>query len=196
MRKNIASVVTVLSLSLFLTACQEQKAPQKTQAPKPVVGVVDTGRVYSESKAGKAGSDYLEKIQVAMQDELISMQEAMQKDPSEANMASFQQKYAGFQQRINLEQEQVVTKLNDALQNALDSYRDTAGLAVIIPAETVMSLSPSADVTAHIVDALNKIDVTFEPIILPEPVAPVSEAPSEEAPAEKAPTEAETPAAQ
>ncbi|MFI3272937.1 MAG: OmpH family outer membrane protein [Pseudomonadota bacterium] len=166
MRKNVTAVLSVLSLSLLLTACQE-KVEQKQ-----VVGVVDTARIYTESKAGLDGGKYLEDLQMSMQNELIAMQESLQENPSEASIMLFQQKYASFQERIALEQEQVVTTLNDALQTAMDAYRAQSGLEVLVAAETVMSMSADADVTGHIITALDKMKVEFTPVIMPEPVMP------------------------
>ncbi len=198
MRKHVV-LLSAVSLSLLLTACQENGKQETVKAEKfeqkQVVGVVDTARVYADSKAGIEGGNYLESVQLGMQDELIALQESMQENPTEASIALFQEKYAAFQERINLEQEQVVTKLNAALQEAMDSYRQERGLEVLIPAEAVMSMSASADVTQDIIAVLDKMPVEYVPVVLPEPVLKetvieelIPEAPAEEvAPAEVSP---------
>lgn len=189
MRKRTTALLSVLSLSLLLTACQE-KIEQKQS-----IGVVDTASIYANSKAGLEAGDYLEKLQMTMQEELVALQESMQADPSEANIILFQEKYASFQERMTLEQEQVVTALNGALQEAMDSYRKERGLEVLIASETVMSMSAEADVTKDIIVAMDKLNVVYTPVVMPEPapvMAPV-EAPAVASEVEVAPkVEAET----
>lgn len=187
MRKNILAVLSVLSLSLLVTACNEVKQEKVEQ--KQAIGVIDTARVYADSKLGIAGADYLEKMQTTMQDELVALQKGMQENPSEALIAEFQAKYAGFQERINLEQEQVVTKLNDALQKAMDTYREDNGLEVIIASEAVTSMSAKADVTGGIINLLDGMKVEFTPIKMPAPElkAPVEEAPAVDTAVQEAP---------
>ncbi len=180
MRKNIFAVLSVLSLSLLVTACNEVKQEKVEQ--KQAIGVIDTARVYADSKLGLAGGDYLEKMQATMQDELVALQKGMQENPSDVLIAEFQAKYAGFQERINLEQEQVVTKLNDALQEAMDKYREDNGLEVIIAAEAVASMGKKADVTDGIINLLDGMKVEFTPIKMPEPVEAAVKAPVEAAP--------------
>lgn len=171
MRKNVTAILSVLTLSLFLGACQEkQDANHDKVQQKQSIGVVDTARIYADSKAGIAGGEYLEKVQMDMQEELVALQAGLQENPSEASIALFQEKYAGFQERITLEQEQVVNTLNTALQKAMDSYRTEQGLEVLVAAEAVMSMSDTADVTGGIIDILDGMTVEFTPIVMPEPV--------------------------
>lgn len=161
MRNRLTALLLVFCLSLFLTACKDK--------PKQVVGVIDTSRIYTESKAGIAAGEYLEELHATMQNELLALQEELQNNPSDESMMLFQQKYAEFQQRIGLEQEQVIETLQVALQEAMDTYRAKSGLEVLIEAEMVMSMNKNADVTSKIIATLDKIDVVFTPVVMPEP---------------------------
>lgn len=173
MRKNIMCLLTVLSLAVLLSGCNQPK--------QSVVGVVDTSRVYQESEAGKAGVKYLESLQAKMQNDLSTMQEKLQKNPTEETTKEFQTLYSSFQQQLSTEQQRIILKLNDSLQAVLDAYRTEKGLEVIVGTESVLSVSPEADVTNDIIVEMNKRSIAFEKPVTPE--TPAVEAPAVAEPA-------------
>ena len=85
------------------------------------------------------------------------------------------------QQRMQVEQQNVVNVLYDTMQRIVNAYRTEKGYALIISSEAAASFDPKTDVTADIIAAMNKQKVEFKPVA-PEgdaaaaPAAPAAEA--------------------
>ena len=95
------------------------------------------------------------------------------------------------QQRMQVEQQNVVNVLYDTMQRIVNAYRTEKGYALIISSEAAASFDPKTDVTADIIAAMNKQKVEFKPVA-PEGDAAAAPAAEASKPADKA---AEKPAA-
>ena len=131
----------------------------------PSVAVVDSARIFKESEPGKAGIKHLETLHESMQAQLIALQEALMETPNDvALQQKLQEKYLVYQQRISVEQQQVINILNDAIQQALDACRVQQNLAVIVGTDVVLSHGPAADITDAVIREVNKTAVAFTPL--------------------------------
>ena len=150
----------LLIAALFLSGCTN---PFDSSAPN--VAVVDSTRVFKESEPGKAGIKHLESLHESMQAELNTLQQALQDKPKDETLQqTLQEKYMVYQQRISAEQQHVINTLNEAIQKALDVCRVQQKLALIVGTDVVLSYGPAADVTAAVIQEVNKTKVEFKPI--------------------------------
>ena len=180
-----------LLLSLMLIACQQGEGSSQAK-----LAVVDMTRVMRDSEAGKAGVKHLESLQADMQAQLNDIQKRLEQNADDADaQKELQTVYMASQQRMQVEQQNVVNVLYDTMQRIINAYRADKGYALIISSEAAASFDPKADVTNDIITAMDKQKVDFKPAAEAEK-APEAEAGKDagqaEKPAEKA---AEKPAA-
>ena len=152
-------------------------------------------RIMRDSEAGKAGVKHLEALQADMQEQLNAIQGRLEKNGSDADaQKELQTVYMMSQQRMQVEQQNVVNVLYDTMQRIVNAYRTEKGYALIISSEAAASFDPKTDVTADIIAAMNKQKVEFKPVAPEGDAAAAPAAPAAEAskPADKA---AEKPAA-
>lgn len=162
--RTFGALALTLVLAFSLVGCTASK-----------VAVVNPARLFQDSEPGKAGIEHLKQIETAMQAQLQVAQGMIEKSPNdEALRARFQKTFMGYQQVVNSEQQKVVERINELMQQALDAYRAQKSYAVIMNAEGLLSFDPQADVTDAIIVEMNRTKVAFEPVKLEE----ISAAPS------------------
>ena len=192
-------VLSLLVLCLAVSGCQQ------TQEPAVKVGVVDMNRLLRDSEPGKEASRFLEGMQKEIQQQIDDVQARLGKDPeNEALQRELQAIYMGGQQRINAEQQNVVSQLLDLTQRLVNNYRKANGLSVVLGTDVAVAYDPALDVTNALLDEMNKQKVNFVSVSNPQPEAPADEAPAKaaqdtkaaEKPAEKPAPAAEKPAAE
>ena len=180
-----------LMLSLMLIACQQGEGSSQAK-----LAVVDMTRVMRDSEAGKAGVKHLEGLQADMQAQLNDIQKRLEENAEDVEaQKELQTVYMASQQRMQVEQQNVVNVLYDTMQRIINAYRADKGYALIISSEAAASFDSKADVTSDIIAAMDKQKIDFKPAVEAEK-APEAEAGKDagqaEKPAEKA---AEKPAA-
>lgn len=182
-------VLSLLVLCLAVSGCQQ------TQEPAVKVGVVDMNRLLRDSEPGKEASRFLEGMQKEIQQQIDDVQARLGKDPeNEALQRELQAIYMGGQQRINAEQQNVVSQLLDLTQRLVNNYRKANGLSVVLGTDVAVAYDPVLDVTNALLDEMNKQKVNFVSVSNPQPEAPAAAAaPAAEAPA-KAAQDTEAPA--
>ena len=167
-----------LLLSFMLFACQ-----QADNNAQPKMAVVDMARVMRDSELGKAGVKFLESLQGDMQTKLNDIQQRLEANPKDAEaQKELQAVYMSAQQRMQVEQQNVVNLLYDAIQRVINTYRTEKGYAVIISTEAVAAFDSKSDVTNEVLDLVNKQKLDFKS------VTPEAEKAPEAAPAPKAET--------
>lgn len=163
-----------LVLCFMLFACQEN-----SQVASAKMAVVDLARLMSDSAPGREGIKFLESRQAAIQEKLDAMQEKLEKNPQDDSaMQEYQRFFSMAQQRMQAEQQNVVSLLFDTVQRVLNSYRTDNGYEVIISADAVQSYNPALDITASVLGEINKQKIEFKP--LPEAQA-TQDKPADEA---------------
>lgn len=173
-----------LMLSLMLIACQQGEG-----SSQPKLAVVDMTRIMRDSEAGKAGVKHLEALQADMQEQLNTIQGRLEKNANDADaQKELQTVYMMSQQRMQVEQQNVVNVLYDTMQRIINAYRTEKGYALIISSEAAASFDPKADVTTDIIAAMNKQKVDFKSAAA-EGAADAAAAPAVEAPKAAAPAE-------
>ena len=132
-------VLSLLVLCLAVSGCQQ------TQEPAVKVGVVDMNRLLRDSEPGKEASRFLEGMQKEIQQQIDDVQARLGKDPENENLQrELQAIYMGGQQRINAEQQNVVSQLLDLTQRLVNNYRKANGLSVVLG--TDVAVAPGAPV--------------------------------------------------
>lgn len=183
-----------LLLSLMLIACQQGEGSSQAK-----LAVVDMTRVMRDSEAGKAGVKHLEGLQADMQAQLNNIQKRLEQNADDADaQKELQTVYMASQQRMQVEQQNVVNVLYDTMQRIINAYRADKGYALIISSEAAASFDPKADVTSDIIAAMDKQKIDFKPAGEAEK-APEAEAakPADKAaekPADKSADKADKPA--
>lgn len=160
---------------LLLPACQ-----QAADNAGPKLAVVDMARIMRDSEPGKAGVKFLEGLQAEMQGKLNDIQARLEKDPKdEAAQKELQSVYMASQQRMQVEQQNVVNLLYDSIQRVLNTFRAEKGYEVIINAEAAAAFDAKADVTAAVIADVNKQKIDFKAVAAeaaPSQAAPGTEA--------------------
>ena len=147
-----------LLLSLMLIACQQGEGTSQSK-----LAVVDMTRIMRDSEAGKAGVKHLEALQADMQEQLNAIQGRLEKNGSDADaQKELQTVYMMSQQRMQVEQQNVVNVLYDTMQRIINAYRADKGYALIISSEAAASFDPKADVTNDIIAAMDKQKIDFK----------------------------------
>ena len=154
-KKILFPLFLLLLLSAF--GCNEG-------APKPKVGVVDSSKAFQESKAGKDGVAYLDALGKDLQAELAALQLAAEKEDTDDTRTALQQGFNQLQQRFGAEQQQVMNKVTDAYQKAVDAVRAEEGLEVVLGTDAAVSFDSKADITKKVIDKMNAAPVAFERI--------------------------------
>lgn len=179
-------ILSLLVLCLAVSGCQQ------TQEPAVKVGVVDMNRLLRDSEPGKEASRFLEAMQKEIQQQIDDVQARLGKDPENENLQrELQAIYMGGQQRINAEQQNVVSQLLDLTQRLVNNYRKANGLSVVLGTDVAVAYDPALDVTNALLDEMNKQKVNFVSVSNPQPEAPAAA----DAPAAQDAKAAEKPAA-
>ena len=160
-------ILSLLVLCLAVSGCQQ------TQEPAVKVGVVDMNRLLRDSEPGKEASRFLEGMQKEIQQQIDDVQARLGKDPENENLQrELQAIYMGGQQRINAEQQNVVSQLLDLTQRLVNNYRKANGLSVVLGTDVAVAYDPALDVTNALLDEMNKQKVNFVSVSNPQPEAP------------------------
>lgn len=75
------------------------------------------------------------------------------------------------QQRMQVEQQNVVNLLYDTIQRVINTYRTDKGYAIIISTEAAAAYDSKSDVTNEVLELVNKQKLEFKPAA-PEPPPP------------------------
>lgn len=162
-------ILSLLVLCLAVSGCQQ------TQEPAVKVGVVDMNRLLRDSEPGKEASRFLEGMQKEIQQQIDDVQARLCKDPENENLQrELQAIYMGGQQRINAEQQNVVSQLLDLTQRLVNNYRKANGLSVVLGTDVAVAYDPALDVTNALLDEMNKQKVNFVSVSNPQPEAPAA----------------------
>ena len=152
----------LVALSLFAFGCNGKR-----------VAIVNTDMVYKDSSASEKGTEYLRAVSADMQkayeEAAAKVENAKGKKEKQEAQEAMQATLVEMQQRLNAEQQQVVTALTDAYKKAMDNCRTKGKFDLIIPSEAALSYDPAIDVTQKVLDEMNAMPIEFTPI---KPEAP------------------------
>lgn len=158
--KKFSSIVSLFFFSfLFLN-----------QAMAMEIAVVDTNKIFEESKPGKEVVEYLNSIQKDMIKKLETIEEKRKKvenDESKkdllANIEKEMQATAyEAQTKIQATQESVFAIISSKLIETIEKYRKENKITVILHATDTISFDNKIDVTDKIMQEFNKVQIDFE----------------------------------
>ena len=197
MNKNIVSALALASMLVLLGGCNEEKQPQK---PAPQFGVVQLSKLYQDSQFGKAGVERMKQIEekaVAMlkegQAEMEKARAAGNEEEATRLEGDLQTHVYFIQEAIKHDQEHVMNVMQTAMKKVFNKYSEEHGLFGVFSADTMLSASPEADITAQMMAQIDKVEPafgdlpSFELPKLPEPANALPLESEQAAPAEAAP---------
>ena len=186
------SRIVVLTFCL-LVSCLCLGCEQSASGPSQKIGVVNINHILVDSEPGRAAAKYMENLQDSLREQANALQQKMLKaeqeskenDPKkEAVQKEVQVAYMQLQTKLQSEQQNINSILNDLVHRVVEKYRKENGFSIIIFSDVALSFEDKVDVTSGITAAMNKEKVEFKP--LPEPEAAKPEGEKTESPA-KAP---------
>ncbi len=177
MKIRLISLLAAVAMVLSLAGCDDNKADKPFK-----IAVINSERVIAESVAGKAGSAHMNAVSGELQAQLVKLRAEYEADPKNKELEKkLQQGFVELQQRFAEQQAFVNAKLNEAYQKALVSFREKHGIDIVLPAESVLSSGPRADMTAQLIAEFDKFEVSFAAPAQEQPpagaAAPVQAAP-------------------
>lgn len=157
MFKNIFKLVLIISMAAVVAGCQQQANSNAK------IGFVDTNKVFKECKAGVEGMSYLKKSSEEFQAKFAEMQKQMGGNQTEENTRKFQEALGEYQNKMGAEQNRIVEALQNGFTKAVDDYRKANGYSAIIGVEAAISYDKSADISAKIIEAMDKMEIKIKP---------------------------------
>lgn len=175
MLRNILIVSVFCFVTLFgLVACNKDDSPR--------VAMVNAEKVYQNSKLAQEGMKYVETLSEKFQARLEQMQQAVQAEPENQELASaFQAELMGLQGDFEARQVEAGNKLNKLFEEVIEEYRAQNKLEVILPSQVVLSSRAGADVTDAIIQLLDSKNIDYGSTDISTGGAP--KAPTEDTPA-------------
>ena len=149
-------LASLLALMFLVTACNGKN-----------IAYVNTETIYQKSSVSEKGTTYLKGISSEVEAELVQLQKNVENAPKKDKQAAqveLQAAFASIQQRLNAEQQQVVTVWSDAYKKALEQCRQKYHISAFFPADVILSGDPALDLTEKVLEEMNTIPVTFTPL--------------------------------
>ena len=141
------------------TAETAKAAPSGTR-----IAVINTGKIFQDSKGGKAGAAHLDALGKELQAELVKLQAETQDGKNKQAMEKLQERLAQMQQRFEAEQQMVLNTLNAAYQKAVDQCRKEDGIDLVINEDTALSFSPNIDISQKVIARMDLTPVVYTPL--------------------------------
>lgn len=160
-------------LVAVLCACE-----QGGSAVQQKIGVVNINRIMVDSTCARAAAKYMENMQNSVRARLTELQGKAEDENAENEALQNEVKLAYA--KMQAEQQNVQSILNDLLHRTVETYRKEHGFTMILFSDVVLSFEEAVDVTSDITAAMNKENVEFKPLPEPRPEAPEAAASPDE----------------
>ena len=199
--------ILILSLCLLLSSLMfgcDQSAPSQK------IGIVNINRILVDSEPGRQAAKYIETLQDKLREEATDLQKKAQalaeKEKQEGSKVTEEEKeelqkdiqmgYLRLQNKLQAEQQNVNSILNDVVHRVVEKYRRDNGYTLIIFSDVALSFEKEIDVTSGITKAMDQEKVEFKPLpeTAPEPQAAAPEAKKPETKTEAKPEASASPA--
>lgn len=164
----LSALAIVLSAGLLVSALPVQAAE---------IGVVDTSKVLSESKPGKAGEAHLQKVQVVLQKGLDDLQKIYKgKEKSAEAQNAIREGYVALERQMAAERQAVLQVLAGCLEKAVKEWRsDNKKYDIVISRQTLLDSAASVDVTTSVMKEMDKQKAEFPELPTVKVTAPAEE---------------------
>jgi Skp family chaperone for outer membrane proteins len=128
------------------------------------VAIINTGTIFKESDAGKAGAAHLDALAKELQTELTKLQGEAQDGKNKEAVEKLQTRLAQMQRRFDAEQQMVLNTINEASQKAVDTCREAEKIDLVINEDSVLSFSPQIDISHKVIEQMNRTPVVYNPL--------------------------------
>lgn len=175
--KSLATTVAAAVLSLGLLSAPTAWAASPVAKPAPVIRVVDIQEVMERSTAVQGIRRELDAYRKKYDDEFAVKERELKDEERELvrqqplidgaayreKVQAFQQKFAGFQRELKNRQQLLQSSYATALgqvsvqvQKIWAAVAEAEGANLLLPRGQVLLFSPGYDVTADVIERLNK----------------------------------------
>lgn len=170
-------------LALLLTAGLVMTTP----AQAADIAVVDTAKILSDSKPGKAGEAHLQKVQVVLQKGLDDLQKIYKgKEKSAEAQNAIREGYVALERQMGAERQAVLQALAGGLEKAIKEWRaENKKYDIVISRQNLLDSSASVDVTASVMKEMEKQKVEFPALPTVQVTPPAEEKKQPAAPRNK-----------
>lgn len=155
MRVSILVPALVCGLCLFGTLAGVSAAAE--------VAVVDTARIYADSKPGKAAAEHLKRVSVALQQGLDKVAAACKgrENGQEARQA-LAGAHAVLQRELAAQRQAVAAELNRLLTEAVRRWRTkNRGFVLVLPKQDALYADGGIEVTRAVMAELDRLQARF-----------------------------------
>ncbi|WP_027722371.1 OmpH family outer membrane protein [Maridesulfovibrio zosterae] len=157
MFKNLLKLTLLIAMAAFIAGCQQQTNSGSK------IAFVNTNKVFKECKAGAAGMEYLKNAGEEFQAKFTEMQKELAGNQTEENTRKFQAALGEYQTKMSAEQNRIVEALQNSFTKAVSDYRKANGYSAVISTESAISYDEAADISAKIIEAMDKMDIKIKP---------------------------------
>lgn len=149
------------------------------------IAVVDTAKILSDSKPGKAGEAHLQKVQTVLQKGLDDLQKIYKgKEKSAEAQNAIREGYVALERQMGAERQAVLQVLAGALEKAIKDWRnDNKKYDIVMSRQNLLDSSASVDVTASVMKEMDKQKVEFPALPTVKVTPPTEEKKEEKKPA-------------
>jgi outer membrane protein len=130
------------------------------------VAVIDPDLIFQDSEAVKSGMAYLADLSQELQEGIAAPPESGRK--GRVSNAALQQRIGEAQQRYSLEQQQVMSRVNDLFLKALETCRLRGRFSTVVVTGAVLAYDPAMDITRKVMEEMNKTPLLFSPSPSPD----------------------------
>lgn len=146
MKRNIVLIfVFCLVLVMGGAGCE-----QKDSSPR--IAVVDTEKVFKNSKNAKEAMAYIEALNNDFTKRIGEMQAGLSADQDNTELlTTLQSEFMGLQSEFERVQTETADKLNKQFEAAIEEYREKNKIEVVLPVQMVISSKSEADITDAVI---------------------------------------------
>lgn len=158
MKKKIYVCITIFFASVLPVSI--------ANAAPAILAVVDTGYILTESLPGKAGDEHLRKVREVLQQGLDELQHVYRgKENTDEAQSALRQGHTDVEQQLMAERQAILQALGDALQTSVKAWRTkNSHIQAVISKQLLLDFEQSIDVTAAILQEMNRQQVVFSPL--------------------------------
>lgn len=134
-----------------------------TALAAPEIAVVDTVKLATNSKPGRAAADYLTKVQTSLQKSMDEVQSLYKgKENTEEGRNAILQGKSALDQQLMLYRQAVAAELDKAIAESITDWRKkNKKTQIILPGAAVMDFDNDAEITSEIMPLLDKKTIKF-----------------------------------
>ncbi len=164
MRRIFPILLIVMCTFGFFTV-YNSSAESKKSAQSSIY-LLDLDKVYQESKPGKAAGEFLGGIQSKVQDEAMALQLKLQANIDDEKLKQeAQMAFSQMQQRIQAEEQNVMSILTGTVNKVVDDYRKEKNIPLVLISDAAVAYDKNIDITDDIMKIMDEQKLEFKAVV-------------------------------